>query len=72
MCPFVYSSNGDGFLEHDCTATTGTVERELSLEAFPTPGELWQRYCASKGLSSAEQAVVAQDYHADASGKNPR
>jgi len=69
---FVYSSNGDGFLEHDRTAAAGTVERELSIGAFPSPGELWNRYCASKGLSIEERAVVAQDYHADVSGKNSR
>lgn len=38
--PFAYSSNGDGFLEHDRTATSGAVERELTLEAFPSPDEL--------------------------------
>jgi len=70
--PFVYSSNGDGFLEHDRSVTTGAVEKELSLDAFPSPGELWSRFCASKELSHEEQTVVAQDYHADTSGKAPR
>ena len=70
--PFVYSSNGDGFLEHDRTVNSGPVEKELSLDAFPSAESLWQRYCARQGLSPEAQAVVAQDYHADASGKNPR
>lgn len=39
--PFVYSSNGDGFLEHDMK--TGK-ERELTLEQFPSPQDLWQRH----------------------------
>ena len=43
--PFVYSSNGRGFLEHDMT--TGK-ERELTLEEFPTPDELWTRFKAAK------------------------
>jgi type I restriction enzyme R subunit len=42
--PFVFSTNGDAFLEHDRTVTAGTVERELSLNAFPSPVELWERY----------------------------
>ena len=70
--PFVYSSNGDGFLEHDRTVNSGPVEKELPLDAFPSAESLWQRYCARQGLSPEAQAVVAQDYHADASGKNPR
>jgi len=39
----VFSSNGDGFYEHDRTATDGSVERELPLHEFPTPVQLWQR-----------------------------
>ena len=41
--PFVYSSNGDAFLEHDRTVTTGAVTREIPLDQFPTPAELWAR-----------------------------
>jgi type I restriction enzyme R subunit len=37
--PFAYSSNGDAFLEHDRTATTGTATREIPLDQFPTPEE---------------------------------
>ena len=46
--PFAYSSNGDGFLEHDRTGTSGTVEREITLDQFPTPDELWARYSRAK------------------------
>jgi len=35
--PTVYSSNGDGFYEHDRTCTGDSVEKELSLDEFPTP-----------------------------------
>ncbi|HMP75476.1 MAG TPA: DEAD/DEAH box helicase family protein [Kiritimatiellia bacterium] len=70
--PFVYSSNGDGFLEHDRLATTGQVERELGLDAFPSPDELWARYCKTKGISPDIESVVSQDYYADSSGKAPR
>ena len=70
--PFVFSSNGDGFLEHDRTVTAGTVERELALAGFPSPAELWQRYCVWKGLDEPRQKIVAQDYHDDGTGKQPR
>lgn len=70
--PFVYSSNGDGFLEHDRTGTGGTVERELALAEFPSPDALWVRYCAWKGLSPPAQQLVTQDYYSDGSGRAPR
>ena len=70
--PFAFSTNGDAFLEHDRTRREGTVEREVAMTAFPSPAELWQRYCTARNLTSAEQAVITQDYHADASGKTPR
>ncbi|MBK1640423.1 restriction endonuclease [Chromatium okenii] len=70
--PFVYSSNGDGFLEHDRTQTQGIIERELSLEQFPTPAELWHRYCQAKELHPAQQRIIAKDYYEDGSGKVPR
>lgn len=70
--PFAYSSNGDAFLEHDRTVAGGTVERELPLDHFPTPDELWSRYRAAKGLAPGEELVVIQDYFNDGSGKRPR
>lgn len=70
--PFVYSSNGDGFLEHDRTANEGTIEREISLQQFPTPEELYQRYKIWKGLTTEEEAVVTQDYYYSPTSKTPR
>ncbi|MDX8410612.1 MAG: DEAD/DEAH box helicase family protein [Mariprofundaceae bacterium] len=71
--PFVYSSNGDGFLEHDRTGATGKVEQELSLAQFPSPEELWRRYCVCKGIvDEEEEKIVAQDYYLDSNGKAPR
>ena len=46
--PFVYSSNGDAFLEHDRTRKSGPAEQEIPLTSFPSPAELWRRYCAAK------------------------
>ena len=70
--PFAYSSNGDGFIEHDRTKQGETVERELTLDEFPSPAELWQRYRRWKGLSDEAERVVLQDYYAEAGGKEPR
>ncbi len=70
--PFVYSSNGDAFLEHDCTVKLGLVEKELNLHAFPSPELLWQRYCAWKGIDEAKQQIITQNYYSDGSGKTPR
>jgi type I restriction enzyme R subunit len=47
--PLRLQLNGDAFLEHDRTATSGTVTREIPLDQFPSPDELWNRYCAAKG-----------------------
>ena len=70
--PFVFSSNGDAFLFHDRTGQSQPVEVELPLAAFPSPEELWQRYCAWKGLAPPQAAIAAQDYHLDAPDKQPR
>lgn len=71
--PFVYSSNGSGFLEHDRTGLGNSVEREVSLADFPSPEALWQRYCQWKGIDAPEtRQVIEQDYYLDGSGKSPR
>jgi type I restriction enzyme R subunit len=70
--PFAYSSNGDAFLEHDRTATTGTVTREIPLDQFPSPTELWERYRTAKGYTAVQAAVAAQDYYDDGAKKSPR
>lgn len=70
--PFVFSSNGDGFYFHDRTAKTGGIEKEISLDAFPSPQELWQKYRAYKGLADEVEPIVAQDYFLDGSGRAPR
>lgn len=71
--PFAYSSNGDGFYEHDKTLSSGKIEQELTLDEFPSPEELWQRYKKYKGIDSPEEEkVVTQDYYIDATGRSPR
>jgi len=71
--PVVFSSNGDGFYEHDKTLFRGTIERELSLDEFPSPDELWQIYKKYKSIStSKEEEVITQDYYFDGGGRSPR
>ena len=67
--PFSFASNGDGFVFRDATLTDGVLERNLTLEEFPSPQELWQRYCAWKGWSDEVQRVAAFDY---SPSKTPR
>src|SRR5690625_4506228 len=71
--PTVFSSNGDGFYEHDRTAASGSVERELPLHDFPTPEQLWERYKRYKGITTPEaERISAQDYFFDGTSRNPR
>lgn len=66
--PFAYSSNGDGFMEHDFL--TGK-ERELSMSEFPSEEELINRFKREKnngeGLTENEEKLIEQPYY---SGQN--
>lgn len=66
---FAYSSNGDGFLEHDFI--TGK-ETELALDQFPTEEELHQRYLDSKHYTPEEQHIVETPFYYDAYSHEPR
>jgi len=71
--PFVFSSNGDGFVFHDRTGASSPREANLSLDAFPSPDDLWARFRVWKGLDEEAEEIVLQDYYYDdASGKTPR
>ena len=68
--PFVYSSNGDGFVEHDRTKTEGQLIREIDLDAFPSPDALWARYRQWKQLTPVEEEIITQSNYLGA--KAPR
>lgn len=70
--PFVFSSNGDGFLFHDRSGLSPEKETNLGLESFPSPDELWGKYREWKGLDDDQEKIVLQDYFDDGSGKAPR
>ncbi|GAK84524.1 type I restriction-modification system restriction subunit R [Vibrio ponticus] len=69
--PFVFASNGDGFIFHDKT-NPEKLESEIRLEDFPTPTQLWKKYCQWKGYQDAQLPLITQDYYDDGSGKSPR
>ncbi len=70
--PFVFSSNGDGFLFHNKIATDGIIERELSLEEFPSAEALWESWSRHRGITGNQEKLITQDYYSDGSNKSPR
>ncbi|OWY08917.1 restriction endonuclease [Thioclava sp. F42-5] len=68
--PFAFSSNGDGFVFHDMTGQAAQVETNLTLDEFPSPGELEKKYRLWKGLSDVAAEIAFQGYFDD--GKTPR
>ena len=72
--PFVFASNGDGFIFHDKTAPAngGQLESQISLEDFPTPQQLWDKFRAYKGYTDQQLPYITQPYYDDGSGKAPR
>ena len=67
--PFVFSSNGQGFRFLDRTCATGERETDLRMDEFPSPQELWDRYCTWKGIANDRRVVLEQPWKA---GKEPR
>jgi type I restriction enzyme R subunit len=70
--PFVFASNGDGFVFHDRTGTLPQKETTLDNDSFPSPADLWARFRSWKGLTPEAEEIVLQDYFDDGSGKAPR
>lgn len=67
--PFAYSSNGDGFTEHDFL--TGK-EREFGLDEFPSEDELIARYKQERALKPEQEAVIDQPYYSSQTTYPPR
>ena len=70
--PFVFSSNGDGFLFHNKIANDGTIEKEIALDEFPSPETLWGWWSIEKGINTEQQSLVTQDYYSSGGNKTPR
>ena len=71
--PFAYSSNGDGFMEHDFL--TGE-ERSISMEDFPAPDALYARFKAGanhgEGLTQQEESIIRQPFYSGQNTYPPR
>lgn len=67
--PFAYSSNGDGFAEHDFL--TGQM-REFGLDEFPTEDELIARYKSESGITPAQETAIQQPYYSSQNTYAPR
>lgn len=72
--PFVFASNGDGYIFHDKTAPAngGLLESEISLADFPSPEQLWAKFCAYKAYSTDQLPYITQDFYDDGTDKAPR
>ena len=67
--PFAYSSNGDGFAEHDFL--TGK-ERQLKMDEFPTEVELFSRFKEESGMTPTQESVIEQPYYSSQNTYPPR
>ncbi|SKA05328.1 type I restriction enzyme, R subunit [Cetobacterium ceti] len=67
--PFVYTSNGKGFLEFD--RSTG-VTKEISLDKFPTPEDLLLRYYDAENIPLDKREIIEESYYYMKGAKSPR
>ena len=67
--PFVYSSNGDGFLEHNMLTCE---ERKISLYDFPSPEELWNRYKQDANIDDEKEKIITTPYYYRQGANSPR
>ena len=66
---YVYASNGDGFVEQNLV--TGEV-KELSLNEFPSPEELYQRYIKDMKITETGEKALLEPYYYVPNYKTPR
>ena len=67
--PFAYSSNGKSFIEHDMINGT---EKEIPMDSFPSPDELWQRYKIGKSIGEKEEKIINTPNYYSTGSKTPR
>ena len=70
--PFVFSSNGDGFVFHNKYITEGDVEITFSLDEFPSPDTLWRMYHEQAHVSPSQDQIIDEPYYSDNPDKQPR
>jgi len=70
--PVAFSTNGQGFLQHDRSGYSSPVEKELAMDQFPSPEEVWEIYKNFKQLKTPEQEKIATfDYFFDGTNRSP-
>lgn len=69
--PFIFSSNGDGYIFHDKT-NPEQLETEISLDEFPSHQQLWAKYCTYKDYTPDQLSYITQDFYNDGTDKAPR
>lgn len=67
--PYVYASNGDGFVEQNLITGSCT---DLLLEEFPSPEQLWDRYKKEKNIDAGEETVALEPYFYEPGYNQPR
>ncbi len=67
--PFAYSSNGDGFAEHDFI--TGK-ERTFALNEFLSRAELIARYKQGLNINAEQEKIIEQPYYSSQTTYPPR
>ena len=70
--PFVFSSNGDGFVFHNRYVQEGERETVLPLDGFPSPETLWEMYVEQNCIGPAQSKIIDEPYYVDNPNKQPR
>ena len=70
--PFVFSSNGDGFVFHNRYIQEGEMETVLPLDGFPSPETLWKMYVEQNSIGPAQSKIIDEPYYVDNPNKQPR
>lgn len=70
--PFIFTSNGYGFLFHNKYITDGPNEVEIGLDEFPSPEKLWEMYNEKNHVSPIQEKVMDQPYYINDPNKQPR
>ena len=70
--PFVFSSNGDGFVFHDRTGTSGTIETNLALDDFPSPADSGRAIATGRGCRRKPSRSSSRTTTTTAAARSPR
>ncbi|WP_331351502.1 DEAD/DEAH box helicase family protein [Cellvibrio sp. UBA7671] len=71
--PSTFSSNGDAFASHNKVPEPHEeIETEFSMDEFPSPQVIWQRYKTFRNIADEDEKLVAEPYHEDGTDREPR